>query len=56
MARTQPPTPDESEVLTVETASLAECRRLILDGEIDHALVVVGFAHLALRRSDLAGL
>ena len=54
VALTQPPTPDEGEVIAVETASLAECQRRILDGEIDHALVVVAFAHLALRRCELA--
>jgi 8-oxo-dGTP pyrophosphatase MutT (NUDIX family) len=53
VALTGPPTPDDGEVLTVETASLSECQRRILDGEIDHALVVVAFAHLALRRCDL---
>lgn len=56
VALTQPPTPDDGEVLAVETVSLAECQRRILDGEIDHALVVVAFAHLALRRCDLAAL
>jgi 8-oxo-dGTP pyrophosphatase MutT (NUDIX family) len=54
VAPTGPATPDEGEVLSVETASLADCQRRILDGEIDHALVVVAFAHLALRRCDLA--
>jgi len=53
VALTQAPTPDGSEVLTVETATLADCRRRILAGEIDHALVVVAFAHLALRQCDL---
>jgi ADP-ribose pyrophosphatase len=53
VALTQPPTPDEGEVLAVETAPLAECRRRLLAGDIDHALVVVAFAHLALRRCDL---
>jgi ADP-ribose pyrophosphatase len=53
VAQTAAPTPDDGEVLTVETASLAECQRHILDGEIDHALVVVAFAHLALRGCDL---
>lgn len=51
---TQPPTPDDGEVLTVETASLADCQRQLQSGEIDHALVMVAFAHLALRRCDLA--
>lgn len=50
VAATRPPTPDDGEVLAVETASLAECRRRLIDGEIDHALVVVAFAHLALHR------
>jgi len=49
VALTQPPAPDDGEVLAVETASLAECRRRLATGEIDHALVVVAFAHLALR-------
>jgi ADP-ribose pyrophosphatase len=53
VALTQPPTPDEGEMITVETATLAECRQRLVSGEIDHALVVVAFAHLALRRSDL---
>lgn len=53
VAPTRPPTPDDGEVLAVETASLAECQRRLLDGEIDHALVVVAFAHLALRRCEL---
>jgi hypothetical protein len=46
---TQPPTPDAGEVLAVDTASLAECQQMIVRGEIDHALVVVAFAHLAMR-------
>ena len=54
VAPTQPPAPDDGEVLAVETASLADCQRLVLAGEIDHALVVVAFAHLALRRCELA--
>ena len=51
---TQPPTPDDGEVLAVETATLAECQARLLSGDIDHALVVVAFAHLALRTSTLA--
>ena len=54
VARTQPATPDAGEVLAVETATLAECQQRLLSGEIDHALVVVAFAHLALQRCDLA--
>jgi 8-oxo-dGTP pyrophosphatase MutT (NUDIX family) len=53
VALTRPPAPDDSEVLAVETASLADCQRRLVAGEIDHALVVVAFAHLALRRGDL---
>jgi 8-oxo-dGTP pyrophosphatase MutT (NUDIX family) len=53
VALTRPPTPDDGEVLAVETASLADCQRRLLAGEIEHALVVVAFAHLALRRCEL---
>ena len=53
VALTRPPAPDDGEVLTVETCALADCQRRILTGEIDHALVVVAFAHLALRLCDL---
>jgi len=51
---TQPPTPDDGEVLAVETASLADCQRQLRDGEIEHALVIVAFAHLAFRQCELA--
>jgi 8-oxo-dGTP pyrophosphatase MutT (NUDIX family) len=54
VARTQAPTPDAGEVLAVETASLAECQRRLVAGEIEHALVVVAFAHLALRQHELS--
>jgi 8-oxo-dGTP pyrophosphatase MutT (NUDIX family) len=50
VALTRPPAPDDGEVLAVETASLDDCRRRLRDGDIDHALVIVAFAHLALRR------
>jgi 8-oxo-dGTP pyrophosphatase MutT (NUDIX family) len=53
VAQTQAPTPDDGEAIDVETASLADCRRKMLSGEIDHALVVVAFAHLALRTGEL---
>lgn len=53
VALTQPPTPDDGEVLAVSTATLAECQRRLRDGEIEHALVVVAFAHLALRQCEL---
>lgn len=49
VALTHPPTPDDGEVISIETASLADCRRRMLAGEVEHALVVVAFAHLALR-------
>jgi len=54
VALTQAPAPDDGEVLAVETATLADCQRRLVAGEIDHALVVVAFAHLALRMCDLA--
>jgi 8-oxo-dGTP pyrophosphatase MutT (NUDIX family) len=56
VALTQAPAPDDGEVLSVETASLADCQRRILAGEIDHALVVVAFAHLALGMCDLGAM
>jgi 8-oxo-dGTP pyrophosphatase MutT (NUDIX family) len=54
VVRTQPPRLDDGEVIATETASLAECQRRLLSGEIDHALVVVAFAHLALRQGALS--
>lgn len=53
VALTQAPTPDDGEVLAAETASLAECQARLVAGEIEHALVVVAFAHLALRAGPL---
>jgi 8-oxo-dGTP pyrophosphatase MutT (NUDIX family) len=50
---TRPPAPDEGEVLAVHTATLADCQARLVSGEIDHALVVVAFAHLALRSAPL---
>jgi ADP-ribose pyrophosphatase len=44
---------ESDEVIEVETAPLAEVRQKLLAGEIEHALVVVAFAHLALRNSEL---
>lgn len=44
--QTSAPRPEGSEVIEVETATLAECHAAIRDGRIDHALVVVAFAHL----------
>jgi ADP-ribose pyrophosphatase len=56
VTRSQAPTPDDGEVLAVETATLADCQRCMVEGEIDHALVVVAFAHLALRMCELGAL
>ncbi len=49
VALTHAPAPDAGEVLAVHTAPLAEVKRKIRDGELEHALVVVAFAHLVLR-------
>jgi 8-oxo-dGTP pyrophosphatase MutT (NUDIX family) len=43
------PAPDAGEVLEVETRTLAEVRDALVAGQIDHALVVTAFAHLAFR-------
>ncbi len=48
-----PPQPEGSEVIELDLASLAEVRRHILAGTIDHALVVAAFGVLALERSAL---
>jgi len=53
VALTQAPTPDAGEVIEVCTETLAACQRHLRDGEIDHALVLVAFAHLALRQGEL---
>lgn len=37
---------DGSEVIEVEHATLPDCHAAIRDGRIDHALVIVAFAHL----------
>ncbi len=47
--QTSAPRPDGSEVIEVETATLADCHAAIRAGRIDHALVVAAFAHLAFR-------
>ena len=44
---------DSSEVVSVETATMAEVRAMIRDGRIDHALVIDAFAHLALATCEL---
>lgn len=45
---TEAPSPDEGEALDVWTAPLTEVTAMLRTGRIDHALVVVAFAHLAL--------
>jgi hypothetical protein len=40
---------DDGEHIAVETATLAEVQAKIVSGDIDHALVVTAFGHLALR-------
>lgn len=47
-ACTEAPSPDDGEALAVWTAPLAEVTAMLRAGRIDHALVVVAFAHLAL--------
>jgi len=49
--QTSAPRPEGSEVIAVETATLAECHAAIRDGRIDHALVIAAFAHLAFREN-----
>ena len=48
VALTRAPEPEAGEVLAVHTSPLAEVHRAIRSGEVEHALVVVAFAHLAL--------
>lgn len=43
------PTPEGDEILDVFTAPLTELRERLVRGEVEHALVVVAFAHLAFR-------
>ncbi|HTR50994.1 MAG TPA: NUDIX hydrolase [Kofleriaceae bacterium] len=45
---------DGSEVIDVETATLAEIREKLVAGTIDHALVVAAFGHLAFRSGPLS--
>jgi len=53
VAQTDAPDPGAGEVLDVATATLEEIRQKLVAGEIDHALVVAGFAHLAFRGERL---
>jgi len=50
---THPLRPDGSEVIALETRSLAEVQRALQDGRIDHALVVAAFGLLSLRLGAL---
>jgi 8-oxo-dGTP pyrophosphatase MutT (NUDIX family) len=51
--QTAEPTLDGSEVLSVHTRPLAEVSELLRRGEIEHALVVTAFAHLAFQMTEL---
>jgi len=48
------PEPEGDEILHVFTAPLAEVHERLVRGEVEHALVVVAFGHLAFRRGPLA--
>jgi len=50
---TSEPRLDGGEVIAIDTVPLSDVRTLLLEGKIDHALVVVAFAHVAF---ELAGL
>ena len=52
-APTVAPKPDGGEVLEVETQPLGRVQELIRRGAIDHALVLVAFAHLAVEVGEL---
>jgi 8-oxo-dGTP pyrophosphatase MutT (NUDIX family) len=49
VALIEAPRPDAGEVLAVHTTPLADVLAQVRTGEIEHALVVVAFAHYALR-------
>ena len=51
--RTEAPRPDGGEVLDVTTLPLAAVRAKLRSGEIDHALVVAAFGHLAFELGEL---
>jgi 8-oxo-dGTP pyrophosphatase MutT (NUDIX family) len=42
------PTPDDGEVMSIETRDLTEVTQMLRDGTIDHALVINAFTHLML--------
>jgi ADP-ribose pyrophosphatase len=50
---THPQRLEGSELVTVETAPLAEVHAMLRDGRIDHALVLDAFAHLLLQTGPL---
>ncbi len=50
---THPQALEGSELVTVELATLAEVHAMLVDGRIDHALVLDAFAHLALQTATL---
>jgi ADP-ribose pyrophosphatase len=49
----QAPSPEGNEVLEVETRPLAEVQHLLRTGQIEHALVVAAFGHLAMHSAPL---
>lgn len=51
--RTSSPKPDGGEVLALDLAPLADVQAKLRSGEIDHALVLCAFAHLALAQCEL---
>jgi ADP-ribose pyrophosphatase len=51
--KTQEPELDGSEVVAVSTLPLAEVTAVLRRGEIEHALVVTAFAHLAFTLTEL---
>ena len=52
--QTQPQRLEGSEVIDVELATLDACHAAIREGRIDHALVIVAFAHLTYGAHTLA--
>ena len=51
--RTVEPQLDSGEVLSLELAPLAAVHRMLRDGRIEHALVLVAFGHLAFQTGGL---
>ena len=47
------PEPEGDEILDVFTAPLSEVQEKLVTGDVEHALVVVAFAHLAFRQCQL---